>query len=190
MGSFEFFEIGWSHILTEGFDHIAYIVSLGAVFAGKSIKKMLILLTAFTVGHSLTLVFASLGWLEFSSEWVEKGIVLTLILNAAFQLYLLLKNKEIGGFLVSFYLTTFAFGLIHGLGFSSNLSGFFEPGWELVAPVFMFNLGIEAGQIVVAALVYGLYFLFEQFKAKQLQKKALSLCLQSAVLVYAVFLLF
>jgi HupE / UreJ protein len=101
--------------------------------------------TAFTLGHSITLVFGALGWVHLPGAFVESAIALSIFISAIHALAPIFRGKEIfiaGGF-----------GLVHGLAFAATLSGFgFDP-LTLVSSVLGFNLGIEAFQLLVILVV-------------------------------------
>lgn len=140
-----FFRLGLKHIIT-GYDHLLFLFGLLLVCTRP--LEMVKIITAFTVAHSLTLVLATLGWITVSSRWVEPLIAASIIFVGIDNLLNRDKPKN------RVWLT-FAFGLVHGLGFAGlleemNLAR--ESGGVLV-PLFSFNLGVEAGQLAIAALI-------------------------------------
>ncbi|MGK0366493.1 MAG: hydrogenase/urease accessory protein HupE, partial [Saprospiraceae bacterium] len=147
-----FFRFGFDHILDpEGFDHIAYVVALCAVFRISDWRKTALLVTAFTVGHSLTLALVGLDIVQLSphqKNWVETLIPITIIATALLNIFSVIKGKH--NFRGMYFLTTM-FGLIHGLGFSTFFRSSLMPGetGELIKQLLAFNLGVEAGQLVI-----------------------------------------
>ena len=147
-----YFQLGLEHITDPGgFDHALFLVTLAAVYQIRDWKKVLLLATAFTLGHSLTLGFTAMGWRFISPETVEVLIPITIMLTAIYNIAFPPKGTkhQIGS-----YLMALGFGLIHGMGFA----GFFVSmmaGIEdsFLALLLYFNLGIEAGQIAII-LVY------------------------------------
>jgi hypothetical protein len=141
------FTLGVEHILT-GFDHLVFL--LGLLLVGGSISAMLGVITAFTVAHSFTLALAALGLVAPPSAIVEAAI-------AASILYVGLENLVVERPRHRARLT-FAFGLVHGFGFAGALA---EAGLrDHVVPTLLgFNLGVEAGQLAVAAVVLPLLVL-------------------------------
>lgn len=151
-----YFQFGFDHILDpKGFDHIAYVVALCAVFRVSDWRKTALLVTAFTVGHSLTLALVGLDIIQLSVQqksWVETLIPLTIIATALLNIFSIQKEKK--NFKGTYLLTVF-FGLIHGLGFSTFFRSSLMSGEmsELVKQLLAFNLGVEAGQLVIVGLV-------------------------------------
>ena len=143
-----YLELGISHIANlKGYDHLLFILSLCAVYLFRQWKQVLILVTAFTLGHTCTLALATLHVIHVSSEWIEFLIPLTIFLTAFSNIFkgsssekpLLWRMK---------YLAALFFGLIHGLGFSTYLRELLGNEGNVIKPLFAFNLGIEIGQIV------------------------------------------
>ncbi|NDE61497.1 MAG: HupE/UreJ family protein [Cyclobacteriaceae bacterium] len=155
MSSFElYFKLGIQHILDlNGFDHILFIVVLCAVFVARDWVKILLLVTAFTLGHSLTLALATFKIIEIRSDVIEFLIPVTIALTA---LITLIKPKPSTGKGIQLnYLLALFFGLIHGLGFSNYLRTLLGKEAAIWQPLLAFNIGLEVGQlaIVVAFLL-------------------------------------
>jgi hydrogenase/urease accessory protein HupE len=156
-----FFRFGFDHILDpEGFDHIAYVVALCAVFRVSDWRKTALLVTAFTLGHSLTLALVGLDIIQLTPQqktWVEMLIPVTIIATAV--LNILSTYQENKNFKTT-YLLTALFGLIHGLGFSTFFRSSLMPGetGELIQQLFAFNIGVEVGQLVIVSIVLLLSF--------------------------------
>lgn len=151
MSSFElYFKLGIQHILDlHGFDHILFIVVLCAVFVARDWVKILLLVTAFTLGHSLTLALATFKIIEIRSEVIEFLIPVTIALTA---LITLIKPKPNSGKGIQLnYLLALFFGLIHGLGFSNYLRSLLGKEASIWQPLLAFNVGLEVGQIVIVA---------------------------------------
>jgi hypothetical protein len=151
MSSFElYFKLGLRHILDiNGFDHILFVLALCAVYVARDWKKILILVTAFTIGHSLTLALATFNVLQFRSEVIEFLIPVTIAITALTTIF---KPKPSTGRGVQLnYLYAVFFGLIHGLGFSNYLKELLGKEASVWQPLLAFNLGLEAGQIVIVA---------------------------------------
>src|SRR6218665_3025866 len=111
-----YFGIGVEHILSfEGLDHLLFIVALTAVYQWGDWRRLLALITAFTVGHSITLACAALGWIAAPSNWIELLIPVTIAITSASNLFKPVKNLNFG------YPMALFFGLIHGMGFSASL---------------------------------------------------------------------
>lgn len=147
-----YFGPGWRHIIgKDALDHQLFIVALAAIYLLKDWKQVLILVTAFTIGHSLTLALSVYDVLRINSNLVEFLIPLTIVITALsnlFQRKFTPKSIRINYFFALF------FGLIHGLGFANYIRFAIEGseqsiGWSL----FGFNVGLEAGQIAVVTVL-------------------------------------
>ncbi len=140
----EFFVLGLEHILT-GWDHLAFL--FGLLIVGGRLRDAVKIITSFTVAHSLTLVLATLNFIRLPSSIVEP-IIAASIIYVGFENVL---RKDFH----NRWMLTFAFGLIHGCGFASILRemGVGANGSSVVTPLVWFNLGVEAGQLAIAALM-------------------------------------
>ncbi len=149
MGQFQlYFQLGIQHILDiAGFDHILFVVALCALYMGRDWKKILILVTAFTIGHSITLALATLNLLKVNSDIIEFLIPVTIAITAVSNI---LKPKPSSGSGLQInYLFALFFGLIHGLGFSNYLRSLLGKEASIFTPLLSFNLGLEVGQLVI-----------------------------------------
>ena len=119
-------------------------------------KQVLVLVTAFTIGHSLTLALSVYDVIRFNEKWVEFLIPCTIITTAVFNL--LLKDFEPKSLRLNYFLALF-FGLIHGMGFANTIRFMLAKDQGIAAPLLSFNIGLEAGQIVVVTChtIYQLY---------------------------------
>ncbi len=157
-----YFSIGWHHIINwEALDHLLFIAALSAIYLLKDWKQVLILVTAFTIGHSLTLVLSVFDIIRFSNKWVEFLIPCTIMITAFTNLFQ--KKFSPKSIRINYFLAL-SFGLIHGMGFANALRMMLAKdqsfGWDLLG----FNLGLEAGQIavviillVIAAIILNLF---------------------------------
>jgi hypothetical protein len=152
MGQFQlYFQLGIQHILDiKGFDHILFVVALCAIYITRDWKKILILVTAFTIGHSITLALATLKLIKVDSDWVEFLIPTTIAITALSNIF---KPKPSSGrgIQINYFFALF-FGLIHGLGFSNYLRSLLGKEASLFEPLLAFNLGLEVGQLVIVAI--------------------------------------
>lgn len=159
-----YFGIGKDHILDigQGLDHILFVLALTVVTRPQEWKRVLILVTAFTVGHSLTLALATLELIVVPSALTEFFICLTILITAVSNLFI--KNTTQSAPILNFWFAG-TFGLIHGLGFSNMLRAMLSGSSDLIWPLFAFNVGLEFGQIIVVALFSLLtYSALEWFK--------------------------
>lgn len=151
MTSFElYFKLGLQHILDlQGFDHILFVLALCAVYVVRDWAKILILVTAFTIGHSLTLALATFNVIQVRSDLIEFLIPVTIAITAVLTLF---KPKPSSGkgIQLNYFLALF-FGLIHGLGFSNYLRSLLGKEASIWQPLLAFNIGLEVGQIVIVA---------------------------------------
>ncbi|MBL7850561.1 MAG: HupE/UreJ family protein [Cyclobacteriaceae bacterium] len=161
MSSFElYFGLGKDHILdyANGYDHILFVLALCAVYLVQDWKKILILVTAFTVGHSVTLALATLDIVTVSSAWVEFLIPVTIFSTAVSNLFRREDQLPGRGVQASYFLALF-FGLIHGLGFSNYLKSLLGRQESITMPLFAFNVGLEVGQIIIVGLFLAVSFI-------------------------------
>ncbi len=138
--------LGVEHILT-GFDHLLFVVAL--LFLVGFNRRLLWTITAFTAAHSLTLALSALGWLALRQPPVEATIALSIVLVAGEALHDRATWSRRWPALVAFL-----FGLVHGLGFAGALREFGLPGHDLWTALVTFNVGVEAGQVLVVAAAY------------------------------------
>lgn len=147
-----YFSLGFEHIsdLT-GYDHILFLISICVVYLLKDWKKVLVLVTAFTIGHSVTLALATLNLINISTELIEFLIPVTILISAFFVFFD--RSKE---FSRKYHLYKYAaamfFGLIHGLGFSNYLRAILGSEENILLPLFSFNIGLETGQILIVLI--------------------------------------
>lgn len=139
-----FFHLGVKHILT-GWDHLLFLFTL--VIVGGSLWRWLKVITAFSVSHSISLALAVFGVVHLSPDIIEPIIALSITVSAIFSFRGVPTQTLHGGWIVAF-----AFGLIHGLGFAGVLAEMQLSGRQALVPLVGFNLGVEAGQLLVAAL--------------------------------------
>lgn len=147
-----FLGLGLEHIIDiHGSDHILFVIALTALFTISDWRKVLILVTAFTIGHSITLALATLRVINFNTELIEFLIPVTIFLTAFFNLF---RNKGAGRPMkaqINYYFAIF-FGMIHGLGFSNYLRSLLGNDETIITQLLAFNIGLEFGQIIVVIL--------------------------------------
>lgn len=148
--------LGGEHILL-GVDHLAFVLVLCLLARGWRLVK---LVTAFTVGHSLTLALAVLGWVEVPVPPVEATIAMSIVFVAR-EAMLPDRERRNGIFLVA------AFGMLHGLGFASALAEMGVDPDYLLLSLFAFNLGVEFGQLLFVAMILGTIFASNRFFASR-----------------------
>jgi hypothetical protein len=153
-----YFRLGWEHIISiNALDHILFVMVLTAVYLWRDWRQVLVLVTAFTIGHSLTLALSTLNLVTVPTRWVEFLIPCTIIFTSINNLV----KKETNKTRISLnYLMALFFGLIHGLGFANTLRFILADDQNLGWSLFGFNVGLEAGQIIIVLLVLLLSFIF------------------------------
>ncbi|MDH4058170.1 MAG: HupE/UreJ family protein [Cyclobacteriaceae bacterium] len=154
MGEFElYFTLGKDHILdyANGYDHILFVVALCAIYLTRDWKKILILITAFTIGHSITLALATLDIIAVNAELVEFLIPLTIFITAFANLFRKEESFLHKPLQTNYGLALF-FGLIHGMGFSNYLKAILGNDHSIFTQLLAFNLGLEFGQIIIVGL--------------------------------------
>lgn len=146
-----YFQLGIQHILDlDGFDHILFVIALCAIYLGRDWKKIIILVTAFTLGHSITLALATLNVIKVNADLIEFLIPVTIAITAVSNI---LKPKPSNGRGVQInYFFALFFGLIHGLGFSNYLRSLLGKEASIFQPLLAFNLGLEVGQLVIVGI--------------------------------------
>jgi len=140
------------HILdVHGSDHILFVIALTAIYTMKDWKKVLILVTAFTIGHSITLAMASYRVLNINSDLIEFLIPVTIFITALANIFRKKGYARSMKAQLNYYLALF-FGLIHGLGFSNYLRSLLGKDETIVTQLLAFNLGLEIGQIIIVLM--------------------------------------
>lgn len=144
------FQTGFEHITDlAGYDHMLFLLILCSVYSFRN-WDWLILITAFTIGHCITLALSVLNIILLPSSLIEFAIPLTILISAIFRWIQVEKNEN-----KSYqkdqkvYAITLLFGLIHGLGFSNMLRSMLGSQADILQPLLFFNLGLEVGQIVI-----------------------------------------
>ncbi len=155
MTTFELFlETGFHHILDiKGYDHILFVIVLCAAYSPDAWKKILWLITSFTIGHSVTLFLAANNYINVDSTVTELLIAVTILAASVSNLFIRQGNPLNPKSFSFNYLFACGAGLIHGLGFSGYLRALMGNAESIVTPLFAFNVGLEMGQIIIV-LVY------------------------------------
>jgi len=155
-----YFGLGKDHILdyVNGYDHILFVVALGAIYLVRDWKRILILVTAFTIGHSITLALATLRIISVKTNLIEFLIPLTIFITAFSNLF---RNEESipRQPIQTNYALALFFGLVHGMGFSNYLRAILGKSEHIASPLLAFNIGLEFGQIIVVLLFLAVSFI-------------------------------
>ena len=158
-----YLRLGLHHILDLGaIDHLLYLTIMAIPFVWQDWRRVVVLVTGFTLGHSLTLALAALGLIRLSPPLVEVLIPVTILITAVLVVW---RNRRAGTgvtpvhFGVTSYILPAGFGLIHGLGFASYLRSLLGIEESILWPLLWFNLGLEAAQLLIVAAVLSTTFL-------------------------------
>lgn len=158
-----FFKVGLFHVLDiNGYDHILFLIALTVPYLFKDWKRILILVSIFTLGHTLALFLSVFGVVAVRASWVELLIPITILITAFFNLFTAGKSSSKQESITFIGAVTLFFGVIHGLGFSNYFKELL-PGkpTDKLAPLLEFALGIEAAQILIVLFVLLLSFVVQ-----------------------------
>lgn len=151
--------LGFKHIIDlGGVDHILFVLALTLRYIWSDWKKILVLVTSFTIGHSLTLALSTLSLIDISVDWIEFLIPVTILITAVSNFWV--KDFEFRQRYSAHYGLALFFGLIHGLGFSNYLKSLLGKEASLLGPLFSFNIGLEIGQILIVGVILALSYGF------------------------------
>jgi len=152
MGTFQLYlELGYKHILDiSAYDHLMFIITLCGVYMLRQWRQVLMLVTAFTIGHSVSLALAVLDIISAPTQTIEFLIAFTIFISSVFNLISPSGINSTGRKLK--YGFALIFGLIHGLGFSNYLKSMLADD-GIGFPLFSFNIGLEIGQIIIVAII-------------------------------------
>jgi hypothetical protein len=146
-----YFKIGWEHIINwSAVDHLFFIAALAAIYMLKDWRQVLILVTAFTIGHAITLVLSAKNILEVNSRLIEFLIPCTIVITAVSNLFL--KSFTPRSIRINYFLALF-FGLIHGLAFAQTLKWMLAGDQNFWTAWLSFSVGLELGQILVVLII-------------------------------------
>ena len=155
-----YFLLGKDHILdyANGYDHILFVLALCAVYVIADWMKILILVTAFTIGHSITLALSTLNIISVNVQWIEFLIPLTIFITAVSNLFRREASLTQNRVQANYFFALF-FGLIHGMGFSNYLKALLGKDQNIVTQLFAFNVGLEFGQIIIVGIFLAVSFI-------------------------------
>jgi hypothetical protein len=157
-----YLQLGFNHITdSNGYDHILFIMALCTVYTLIDWKKVIVLVTAFTVGHSITLALATMGYVTVKPDWIELLIPVTIVITACLNFFYKIpkssfSQKEQTSSLR--YPLALFFGLVHGLGFSNYLRALLGKEAEIFNPLLGFNIGLELGQLIIVLIILSVAF--------------------------------
>jgi len=149
-----YFQIGLKHVLDiNAYDHVLFLIALTVPYLFKDWKRIFLLVSLFTIGHTLALVLSVYGIIAIKVDVVEFLIPITILVTALYHLFTAGKTSKNDGVNLVFFITLF-FGIIHGLGFSNYFKTILGgSATSKLLPLGEFALGIEAAQLVVVFIV-------------------------------------
>ena len=173
-----YLKLGLTHVLDwQAYDHILFLIVLVAAYNFSNWKRIFILVSLFTIGHTVSLLLVNYSVVAISSKWVEFLIPVTILVAAFYNLLTSGKNnrsEKVG----LFYVITIFFGLVHGFGFATYYK--MITGGNEILPLLEFALGIELAQIIVVTIVLIFSFIFQS--VLRFNKKDWVLVLSSIVI--------
>jgi hypothetical protein len=180
-----YFSIGWEHIVSiNALDHILFVTALAAIYIFKDWKKVLILVTAFTIGHSLTLALSVYDMIRVNDKVVEFLIPVTILITGVFNLFQ--KDFSPKSLQLNYFFALF-FGLIHGMGFANSIRFMLANNESIGRPLFSFNVGLEAGQIVIVLIILSLSYLL--INLLKLRRKIWVIFLSSIAILVSLYMI-
>ncbi|MCE2958574.1 MAG: HupE/UreJ family protein [Bacteroidota bacterium] len=183
-----YFSLGRDHILdyANGYDHILFVLALCSVYVIRDWKKILILVTAFTIGHSITLALATMQIISVDTGLIEWLIPITILITAVNNLFKKVEAVSRDTIQINYVFALF-FGLIHGMGFSNYLRAILGKDHSIITQLLAFNLGLEYGQIIVVVLF--LIFSYILVDWAKVARRDWNLILSSAIAGIALILI-
>ena len=159
-----YFQIGLKHVLDiNSYDHILFLLALTVPYAFKDWKKVLLLISIFTIGHTLALLLSIFGIITIKASFVEFLIPISIFFAAIYNLFTAGKSSKNSSISLVGFLTLF-FGIIHGLGFSNYFNTILSGNaTDKLIPTLEFALGIETAQIIIVFVVLLLSFVIQNF---------------------------
>ncbi len=157
-----YFQIGLKHVLdVHSYDHVLFLIALAIPFSFKDWKRIVLLVSLFTIGHTMALLLSVFGIIAIKVNVVELLIPITILITALYNLFTAGKSNKNEGLNLIFFMTLF-FGIIHGLGFSNYFKSILGgSAVSKLLPLSEFALGIEAAQIVVVFIVLILSYIVQ-----------------------------
>ena len=154
-------QYGLNHVLDlNGYDHVLFLMVLAVPYLFKDWKRVLLLVSTFTLGHTLSLVLASYDIVSVNAKLVEFLIPITILITAIYNVFTAGK-KERGNKIGLYFFTTLFFGLVHGLGFAREFRMFAGQSENKLELLVEFALGIELAQVIIVFIVLFIGFLFQ-----------------------------
>lgn len=165
-----YIELGFHHIFDFGaYDHMLFLLALSAIYTLQDWKKVIALVTSFTIGHSITLALATFNIIQFNTALIEFLIPVTILFTCVTNFFKLKGAAGKQNTILSVHnLMAVAFGLIHGMGFSNFLRQMLGRSGNIWQQLLAFNIGIELGQLlIVGILLVAGFLVLNLFRAKK-----------------------
>ncbi len=161
MDQFMFFiKEGFFHVLDwKAYDHILFLIVLCVIYTFDSLRRVFLLISLFTIGHTFSLILATYGVVSVKASVVEFLIPITIFITAWFNIFTVKKSSRDSGLNINLFFALF-FGLIHGLGFSRGFKMLLGKEDDLLFPLLEFALGIECAQLIITFIILLLGFVF------------------------------
>jgi len=156
----QFVGLGIPHILF-GFDHVLFILAIHSIV--RNLRDIVVVVTSFTIAHSLTLILAGLGLITLTSRVVEPLIAFSIAYTAFRNIMIQRQGKEEEEILKERWISAFGFGLVHGMGFAGALAEIKIPGAYFIPALLSFNVGVELGQFIIIAIFVSLLRLLKRY---------------------------
>lgn len=159
-----YLRLGFDHITDPGgYDHILFVVALCAIYTLRQWRQVLILVTAFTIGHSVTLALATLQLIHYKTALIELLIPVTILITAIVNFFFRESKARVTRTArlskpSGRYVLALTFGLIHGMGFSNYLRSLLGREVSIVQPLLAFNIGLEIGQLVIVSFILAITY--------------------------------
>lgn len=159
-----FLEVGLRHVLDiNGYDHLLFLIALSVPYAFKDGKKILLLISIFTAGHTLSLILSIFEIITVKGQLIELLIPITILLTAIFNFFKTKKNSKTESVSGTIFITFF-FGIIHGLGFSSYIKTLLSgEATDKLLPTLYFAVGIEAAQVILVIFILLISLIAQSF---------------------------
>jgi putative Ca2+/H+ antiporter (TMEM165/GDT1 family) len=160
-----YFQVGLHHVLNWlAYDHVLFLVALVISLAFRDWKRIVMLVSVFTIGHTLALFLSVFEVVQVKVKWVEFLIPITILITALWQILTASKSNKKSDNSNFILITTLFFGIIHGLGFSNYFNSIL-PGkpTDKIFPLLEFALGIELAQLIVVLSVLVLSYILQHF---------------------------
>ncbi len=181
-----YFELGYEHIIDPiAWDHVLFIITLCMLYIPQHYKLVAWIITAFTIGHSITLMLTAFKVLYVQVNIIEFLIPITIAISALVNLIGLIRKKDQAKPIAWQYLSALFFGMIHGIAFATEIFGL-EGSKGIIGKVLGFNLGIEFAQILVISLYILVALFFE--KLIKIPKKIYVIPFSLSILIYSLYL--